>query len=92
MSTLKPSKNVVWMPKMIIRKNAFRKGMFSRRLSLHVPTFGPFAHFGSETDFLMKFLDDSAWFCLEKLKKRVVSTKNFEILQPIQQILQKSKK
>ena len=27
-----------------------------------------FAHFGSKTDFLMKFLDDSAWFCLEKLK------------------------
>ena len=31
-----------------------------------------FACFGSKTEFLMKFLDDSAWFCVEELKKHVV--------------------
>ena len=33
-----------------------------------------FPHFGSKTDFLMKCLDDSAWLCLEKLKKINEST------------------
>ena len=28
-----------------------------------------FARFGSKTDFLRKFLNDSAWFCVEKLEK-----------------------
>ena len=28
-----------------------------------------FARFGSKTEFLIKFLDDSAWFCVEKLTK-----------------------
>ena len=31
-----------------------------------------FARFGSKTKFLTKFLDDSAWFLLEKLKKHVI--------------------
>ena len=34
-----------------------------------------FARSGSKTDFLMKFLDDSAWFRLETLKKHVFSIK-----------------
>ena len=35
-----------------------------------------FARFGSKTKFLTKFLDDSAWFLLEKLKKHVILTKS----------------
>ena len=31
----------------------------------------------TETDFLMKWLDDSAWFCMEELKKH-----SFEIKTP----------
>ena len=27
-----------------------------------------FARFGSKTEFLTKFLNDSAWFCVEELK------------------------
>ena len=34
-----------------------------------------FACFGSKTEFLTKFLDDSAWFCVEKLKKHGSETK-----------------
>ena len=30
-----------------------------------------FACFGSKTEFLMEFLDDSAWFCVEELKTHV---------------------
>ena len=29
-----------------------------------------FARFESQTEFLMEFLDDSAWFCLEKFKNQ----------------------
>ena len=29
----------------------------------------------SKTDFLIKCLDDSAWLCMEKLKKHSVETK-----------------
>ena len=37
-----------------------------------------FACFGCKTEFLMKFLDldDSAWFCVEELKKDCFSIKN----------------
>ena len=38
-----------------------------------------FARFGSKTCFLIKFLNDSAWFLLEKLKKHIFSTKNLDI-------------
>ena len=34
-----------------------------------------FAHFGSQTEFLTKFPDDSAWLCVEKLKKHGFETK-----------------
>ena len=37
------------------------------------------ARFGSKTNFLMKFLDDSASFLLEKLKNHVILTKNLNI-------------
>ena len=30
-----------------------------------------FAPFGFKTVFLIKFLDDSAWFCFEELRKHV---------------------
>ena len=30
----------------------------------------------SEIDFSIKFLDDSAWFCMEKLKKHSFDKKN----------------
>ena len=33
-----------------------------------------FPHFGSKTDFLIKLLNDSAWFCMEKLKKHSFET------------------
>ena len=36
-----------------------------------------FPHFGSKTDFLMKFLNDSAWLCLEKLKNICFQPKTF---------------
>ena len=32
-----------------------------------------------QIDFLMKFLDDPAWFCMEKLKNQVILIKNFNI-------------
>ena len=35
--------------------------------------------FGFKIRFLTKFLNDSAWFLLEKLKKHIISTKNFTI-------------
>ena len=35
-----------------------------------------FARFGSKTDLLMKFLDDSASFLLEKLKNHVILTQS----------------
>ena len=38
-----------------------------------------FAYYGSRIGALKKFLNDSAWFLLEKLKKHVISTKNFNI-------------
>ena len=38
-----------------------------------------FARFGSKNICLMKCLDDSAWFLLEKLKKHVILTKNLDI-------------
>ena len=38
-----------------------------------------FACFGSKTEFLMKLLDDSASFLLEKLKNHIILTKNFNI-------------
>ena len=31
--------------------------------------------FGFKSKFLMKFLDDSAWFCVEKLKKHAILNK-----------------
>ena len=40
-------------------------------------SFGSTLHvLGSKTEFLTKFLDDSAWLLLEKLKKHVILTKN----------------
>ena len=39
-----------------------------------------FAGFGSKTCFLMKFLNDSASFLLEKLKNHVILTQNLNIL------------
>ena len=35
-----------------------------------------FARFGSKTEFLTKFLDDSAWFCVEEIKNIVFLQKN----------------
>ena len=44
----------------------------------------------SKTDCLMKFLDDSAWFCMEKLKKHNFETKKLKHHPKIIKILQKS--
>ena len=38
-----------------------------------------FVCFGSKTEFLTEFLDDSAWLCMEKLKKHRVETNNLKI-------------
>ena len=48
--------------------------------------------FGFKIRFLTKFLDDSAWFLLEKLKKHVILTQNPNIWPKIQKIFQKSLK
>ena len=52
-----------------------------------------FVCFGVKIEFLMKFLNDSAWFCVEKLKKHGFDTKkprnktnNLKIEPTIQQI------
>ena len=37
-----------------------------------------FCMFWVQNVFLMKFLDVSAWFCLEKLKKHGLRTKNLK--------------
>ena len=37
------------------------------------------ARFGSKTHFLMKFLNDSGLFLLEKLKNHIILTKNLNI-------------
>ena len=70
--------------KFIFRKNAFRKDVFSL-------CFLRFPHFGSKTDFLMKFLDDSAAFLPEKLKNQVFFQSKPEYLTHITKIFQKSK-
>ena len=36
-----------------------------------------FARFGSKTDFLIKFPNDSAWFCLEELQKHAFLSKKY---------------
>ena len=38
-----------------------------------------FAHFGTQNGILMKFLNDSASFLLEKLKNQVILTQNPDI-------------
>ena len=38
-----------------------------------------FARFGSQNCILTKFIDDSAWFLLEKLKKHVILIKTHNI-------------
>ena len=51
-------------------------------------TFGPISHVsGSKTELLIKFLDDSVSFLLEKLKNHVILTKNLNIGPKIQKIL-----
>ena len=56
----------------------------------HIGLYGPicanisdfwfnFACFNSKTEFLTKFLNDSAWFCVEKLKKHGFETKKLQI-------------
>ena len=37
-----------------------------------------------KTDFIMKFPDDSAWLCMEKLKKHRFEIKNLIIEQKLQ--------
>ena len=39
--------------------------------------------FGSKTEFVTKFLDDSAWFCVEKLKEHGFETKEPKNMQKI---------
>ena len=39
----------------------------------------------SQIGFLMKFLDDSAWLCMEKLKKHVSETKKLKQWQEIKE-------
>ena len=49
------------------------------RLTFRRDFWTNFARFGSKTKFFMKFLDDSASFLLEKLKKHVILTKSSNI-------------
>ena len=60
----------------------FSVGSFFARILLHLPhsnIAGEGKRIGFEIEFLTKFLDDSAWFFVEKLKKQVCSTKNLDI-------------
>ena len=50
--------------KLYFRKNVLKKNCFPY-------VFLWFPHFGSKIGFLTQFLNDSAWFCLEKLEKHV---------------------
>ena len=50
------------------------------------------ARLGSKTNFLMKFLNDSASFLLEKLKNHVIWTKSFNIELKIPKIPEKIRK
>ena len=52
--------------------------------------FFNFARFGSKTEFLTKFLDDSAWFCLEKLNNMFFSIKfyGFWLKKHVSELLQ----
>ena len=43
----------------------------------------------TKADFLIKFLDDSAWFCMEKLKKHSFETKQPNICQKLFQKIEK---
>ena len=61
MSTLKPSKSVVWRPKIFFVK-IYLKMYVSLMLSSDIHISDP------KLTFLITILDDSAWFCLEKLK------------------------
>ena len=38
--------------------------------------------------FLMKFLNDSAWFCMEKLEKHSFETQNLKEIQEIPKVFQ----
>ena len=69
MSTLIPSKNAVWRPEIIFFiKMYLKKCVFPKAFPPCSNCWSNFAHVGSKANLLMKFLDDSAWFCLEKLK------------------------
>ena len=69
-----------------------------RKLSVRFPStfrttiWTNFIHFGSRNCILMKFLDDSASFLLEKLKNHVILTQNLNIQPKIQKIPEKSRK
>ena len=66
-------KNIVWR----LKKRIFKKNELLKK------------HRRSKIDLLMKFLDDSAWFCMEKLKKHSFETKKPK---QIQKTLKKSQK
>ena len=54
--------------------------LLDRSWQVRFPTLGPISHVsGSEFLFFTKFINDSAWFLLEKLKKHVILTKNLNI-------------
>ena len=69
-----------------------------RKLSVNFPStfrktiWTNFARFGPRNGILMKFLNDSASFLLEKLKNHVILTKNPNIWPKIPKIPQKSRK
>ena len=43
------------------------------------PTFGRISHVSGPQIILTKFINDSAWFLLEKLKKHIIFTRNLNI-------------
>ena len=51
-----------------------------------------FTRFGSRNGILTKFIDDSAWFLLEKLKNHVILSKNLNIWSKNQKIFEKIRK
>ena len=65
-----------------------------RKLSVRFPSdfWTNFARFGSKNWILMKFLNDSVSFLLEKLKNHDILTKSLDIWPKIQKIPEQSKK
>ena len=74
------------------KKNLWKRYVFPKAFPPCSDFWSTCAHFGSKTGFLMKFLNDSAWLCLEKLKEHVFQPESLPFNKRILNIPQKIKK